>query len=790
MKKLLAYFATLGLGTSLALSGAPTSTAAASFPAYIDPSADVVEPRSTDIQLVEATVPAGYTTGGEVPEEVGEQQQAEAFGDSSEVDGSVGPHVRRALEGATHVAAARVDLDAESALVAVTWDDPGIQPGMIAARILCNGVWSEWVELEVEAAAEPNETSSGRGGSEPILVFDTSSVEIVVSNHDGTTPAGLAITAISADQAAALTNRLVPDEGAEAPVAMNEDPSDPADGAPEPTAPPVVQDQPQSEPSGPDRLLDLEGAVEADNAALHALPTILSPDGSVFNTEFQGLQINTRKAWGAPAPTASPIPMAVKGAVVHYTLTTDNYSREQVAQQIRNINYYHQVTQGWGDIGYNLLVDRFGQVWEGRSGGLTNAIRGAHASGANFDTFGISFLGGLNGGVPSTTAFDSMAKAIAWKLSVHDVKNPQGRANIRHADGRFYQTPVISGHRDVGSTSCPGDNIYSRLPSLRSLVAGYQITAGPGGTLTPGWIESAGSWYYVGLDGAMKTGWVKDGPAWYYMDYYGVMQTGWVKANGVWYFLTPSGAMQTGWLTKDSKKYYLSSSGAMATGWTEIGGSNYLFALDGALRTQAGWVQVGSDWRYLTAKGSAQTDWSTVGGVRYFFGADGIMRTGWVENGATWYYLASSGALQTGWLTIASGRYFLGTDGSMQTGWLKEGTDWLYLTSSGAVAKGWQQVSGKWYLMNSAGLMQTGWQLAGGKWYYFASGGSMRTGWVRLAGTWYFLSENGPMQTGWVKDRGAWYYLAHTGAMLTGRQVIDGRASTFDSDGVWLGYAK
>ena len=65
---------------------------------------------------------------------------------------------------------------------------------------------------------------------------------------------------------------------------------------------------------------------------------------------------------------------------------------------MRSIYAYHTQTRGWGDIGYNFIVDKFGRIFEGRYGGLTSTVIGAHAGGFNTDTFGVSMLGNYDRG--------------------------------------------------------------------------------------------------------------------------------------------------------------------------------------------------------------------------------------------------------------------------------------------------------------------------------------------------------------------------------------------------------
>ena len=188
--------------------------------------------------------------------------------------------------------------------------------------------------------------------------------------------------------------------------------------------------------------------------------------------------------------TWRPKEITIKGAVVHHTEGNNNYTQDQVPGQIRGVYTYHAVTLGWGDIGYNLIVDKYGGVWEGRSGGLTKGIQGAQALGANAETFGITILGTYMTSPPPTVARQAMGKAIAWKLANHGITTATasirvpGEANVRAGSSNTIVVPTVSAHRDVGWTDCPGDAFYAQMTTVRNEVTTY-LKAANGGSGTP-----------------------------------------------------------------------------------------------------------------------------------------------------------------------------------------------------------------------------------------------------------------------------------------------------------------
>jgi len=199
----------------------------------------------------------------------------------------------------------------------------------------------------------------------------------------------------------------------------------------------------------------------------------------------------TRKAWGADESLRCSNPGdagTLKAAVVHHTAGSNSYTRSQSAAVVRGIYAYHTQTLGWCDVGYNFLVDKYGQVFEGRAGGMERSVLGAHAGGFNRSTFGVSMMGNYDVVAPPDVAVDAMAAVIAWKFRLAGI-DPRGRTTLTSAGGSSTKykagTPVtvdtVTSHGIVsgGWTACPGRYLAARLGTLRDLVAA-KVAAGSG----------------------------------------------------------------------------------------------------------------------------------------------------------------------------------------------------------------------------------------------------------------------------------------------------------------------
>jgi N-acetylmuramoyl-L-alanine amidase len=154
-----------------------------------------------------------------------------------------------------------------------------------------------------------------------------------------------------------------------------------------------------------------------------------------------------RSGWGARAPKCSQaLRVPVGYAFIHHTAGSTPTSESQERATMQQIQRYHQDTRGWCDIAYNFLIMPSGRVYEGR--GWTR-VNGA-TKGYNSNSLAFCFAGNFETATPTAAAISACRALLA-----------QG---VR--DGYLTSGFTLRGHRDVGSTACPGRNLYARLPDL------------------------------------------------------------------------------------------------------------------------------------------------------------------------------------------------------------------------------------------------------------------------------------------------------------------------------------
>ncbi len=329
-------------------------------------------------------------------------------------------------------------------------------PDALQLRSLNDGEWSEWVELEVESEDAPDGlpgeegSVAAQGSVGPIWIGDgAESIELSVPRTAG---ASLRVEALTS--------------------------------------------------------LDTSGETEVTGDAVVGNAAIMGQAAASQPT------IRPRSDWATAGWASSNSGCnggpwysdSVQAVVVHHTVNSNTYSADQSDDLLRGIYRYHVSTQGWCDIAYNFLVDRFGVIWEGRSGGTDQPVIGGHARGFNTATTGIALLGQHQaGGSPAGVAVSSAAasaveRLASWKLGLYGVdplgttwlQNRSSGAGMKFAADQWVEVPTILGHRDLGETSCPGSLAYPLVASMRASigVTGQQIGTAP--YVFPGW-EGASS---------------------------------------------------------------------------------------------------------------------------------------------------------------------------------------------------------------------------------------------------------------------------------------------------------
>jgi flagellar hook assembly protein FlgD len=209
-------------------------------------------------------------------------------------------------------------------------------------------------------------------------------------------------------------------------------------------------------------------------------------------SEASSPQIVMRTQWEADEKIVRAKPLIAKTlklAIVHHTANANNYTPAESVAIVRGIELYHVKGNGWNDIGYNFLVDRYGTIYEGRAGGITRAVIGAHDEGFNTGTVGVSLIGNFQTATPPKAMQDALVKLLAWRLDVAHVDPLSTVAYTSGGNAKFHAGKVvtlhaISAHRDTYFTECPGHAAYALLPAIAKRVAATGLPKLYGPTVT------------------------------------------------------------------------------------------------------------------------------------------------------------------------------------------------------------------------------------------------------------------------------------------------------------------
>ena len=185
--------------------------------------------------------------------------------------------------------------------------------------------------------------------------------------------------------------------------------------------------------------------------------------------------IYPRAAWGANERLRRAAPSYGKVLVgfVHHTVSSNTYTPGEVPAMIRGIYAYHVQSEGWNDIGYNFLIDRFGRIWEGRYGGMTKAVVGAQTLNFNAVSMGVAAIGNFQVAPVPQAMTNAFKRIFAWKFSLSGI--PATGTVV--ANGKSLHR--VSGHRDAFPTECPGQYLYAKLPEIRAGAAALMVARPP-----------------------------------------------------------------------------------------------------------------------------------------------------------------------------------------------------------------------------------------------------------------------------------------------------------------------
>ncbi|SNT14193.1 Uncharacterized conserved protein, contains LGFP repeats [Micrococcales bacterium KH10] len=334
--------------------------------------------------------------------------------------GSVGPRTARG-----ELAALTDPIETDEFLVTgLTWDAADtVDVTEVAARVLEAGQWSPWTELPVaespdlEVANDAELMSDVRAGTEPLTTVGARGIQLRVYTATGSLPNASHIELI--DPGSSPADELVTRGGSSA-VAQASDQRD-----------------------------------------------VLKP------------KVITREEWGANEKLGGPwdtLSNGVTSIYIHHTAGTNNYNANQGPALVRGIYSYHTQSMRWADIGYQFLVDKYGNVYQGRRTATVDTPIGAQTGGYNTGTIGVSALGNYETAQTTPALLEAITEVVAWKAYEYEI-DPLGQTTLttgsssksttRARSGTKVKVNTIQGHRDTNYTACPGRNLYSKLPGIR-----------------------------------------------------------------------------------------------------------------------------------------------------------------------------------------------------------------------------------------------------------------------------------------------------------------------------------
>jgi N-acetyl-anhydromuramyl-L-alanine amidase AmpD len=143
------------------------------------------------------------------------------------------------------------------------------------------------------------------------------------------------------------------------------------------------------------------------------------------------------------------LPMGtVERITVHHEGSTEVTFADWVstAQRLEMIRQSHLERLHAGDIGYHYVIDRAGNIWQGRD----IAFQGAHVRDHNAGNVGVMVLGNFDVQRPTDAQLATLRTTVATLRQAYRV--PLGR---------------VYTHKELNPTECPGINLQGRMVAFR-----------------------------------------------------------------------------------------------------------------------------------------------------------------------------------------------------------------------------------------------------------------------------------------------------------------------------------
>ncbi len=332
-------------------------------------------------------------------------------------------------------------------LVGITWTDAPSPDSRIQVKVQELGTWSNWYDLTYDADHAPDSVEQTRNdvqqGTDPLITGPSTGIVVRVFTKSKQPIKSFKVSLVNSAQT-------------------------------------------QSD-------VQLFQSARANTVGKQSLDSITTKLGAVVPRP----SIVSRAQWGADESWRDPSPRIgekIIAGFLHHTATTNSYQPEDGPAQMRDLYAYFIKVRKYSDIAYNFLVDRYGIIYEGRAGcslnsppacdGPSRPVIGGHTAGMNRNTFAVSALGNFETTAPDAATAESMVSAIsslmAWKLAKYNlfpsdivkIRSTDTQGLSKYPNGAIASVPVISGHRDVGKTVCPGKYLYPYLPEIRARITG------------------------------------------------------------------------------------------------------------------------------------------------------------------------------------------------------------------------------------------------------------------------------------------------------------------------------